>query len=182
MVNIIVHVSSIMKKRRRMNYPLHTCIKILSFSYLVSTASIILLLLTKHQNVTEALALSSSNTLTYTRNDRKWIENFDNLVDYRKVHGTFRVDKDVFPSLGRWAMRQRGFHRRGELREDRVKLLEGISFFEEYDADAYAKRRSPDSGEEGENFVITLGMVILWTVGGLAHSIFDFSVWHFMAW
>ena len=30
-------------------------------------------------------------------------------------------------------MRQRGFHKRGELREDRVKFFEGISFFEEYD-------------------------------------------------
>jgi len=145
-----------MKKRRRMNYPLHTCIKILSFSYLVSTTSIILLLLTKHQDVTEALALSSqssSNTLTCrTRNDRKWIQNFDNLVDYRKIHGTFRVDKNAFPSLGRWAMRQRGFHRRGELREDRVKLLEGISFFEGYDADAYANRRSPDHCDEGDEW------------------------------
>jgi len=49
-------------------------------------------------------------------------------------------------------MRQRGFHRRGELREDRVNFFEVISFFEEYDADAYANRRNPDNCEEGEEW------------------------------
>jgi len=38
------------------------------------------------------------------------------------------------------------FNRRGELRQDR--LLEGILFFEEYDADVYTKRGSPDNCEE----------------------------------
>ena len=39
-------------------------------------------------------------------------------------------------------MRQRGFHRRGELREDREIFFEDISFFEEYDAglEVFAKR------------------------------------------
>jgi len=44
-------------------------------------------------------------------------------------------------------MRQRGFHRRGELREDRVKLFEGISFFEEYDPLKSTMRMPTRTGE-----------------------------------
>jgi len=33
-----------------------------------------------------------------------------------------------------------------------VKLFEGISFSEEYDADAYANRRYPDNCEEGDEW------------------------------
>ena len=32
-----------------------------------------------------------------------------------------------------------------------------------------------------EEFVITKGLVVLWTVGSICHSFFDFSVWHIMA-
>ena len=44
-------------------------------------------------------------------------------------------------------MRQRGFHRRGELREDRVKFFEGISFFEEYDPLRSTMRMPTRTGE-----------------------------------
>jgi len=44
-------------------------------------------------------------------------------------------------------MRQRGFHRGGELRNGRVKLFEGISFFEECDPLRSTMRMRTRTGE-----------------------------------
>ena len=76
---------------------------------------------------------------TSSKQDKKWIETFERLVQYKQEHGDCLVplrfkeeEKEDSPldhaSLGRWVSRQRSLRANNKLRSDRRSKLESIGF------------------------------------------------------
>jgi Helicase associated domain len=57
-----------------------------------------------------------------------WRMRLDELVQWRKAHGTFVVPAAANPYLGQWSRRQRYLKGRGGLSADRVDMLAGVGF------------------------------------------------------
>ncbi len=63
--------------------------------------------------------------------DEAWEDNRQMLIAYKDEHDTFFVSPQRNMKLSRWAENQRQSHRRGEMKESRLQLLQEIKFFEE---------------------------------------------------
>jgi len=61
----------------------------------------------------------------------KWETHRQELIEYKKNHKTYFVSMETNKKLARWADNQRQFHRRGEMNENRQRLLHEIEFFDE---------------------------------------------------
>ena len=61
----------------------------------------------------------------------KWEKYRQELIEYKENHGTFFVSQQANKKLARWAENQRQFHRRDEMSEERIGLLQEIRFFDE---------------------------------------------------
>lgn len=59
--------------------------------------------------------------------DRRWIEQYEELVAYQDTHGHNMVPA-AFGKLGRWVSRQRQEYKKGKLSAERIKELEKIDF------------------------------------------------------
>lgn len=82
--------------------------------------------------------LLENDTSTFTKaeanqkelND-KWENHRQELIEYKKNHNTYFVSMEANKKLARWADNQRQFYRRGEMNENRQRLLQEIGFFDE---------------------------------------------------
>jgi hypothetical protein len=63
--------------------------------------------------------------------EEKWEKYRQELIEYKKNHDTFFVSQQANKKLARWAENQRQFHRRGDMNEERIRLLQEIGFFDE---------------------------------------------------
>ena len=91
----------------------------------------------------------STPTKTTTKDEKKkgidevWEENRQMLIAYKDEHDTFFVSPQRNMKLSRWAENQRQSHRRGEMKESRLQLLQEIKFFEEQYQKSPQKESSP---------------------------------------
>ena len=93
-----------------------------------------------HRNdnmISNRLALLNSIDFEWDRvqiirevDDTKWMQMFQKLVAYKKVHNNTMVPSqyDQDPSLGRWVCRQRENHRNDDMISNRLALLNSIDF------------------------------------------------------
>ncbi|KAL7445582.1 hypothetical protein ACHAXM_009938 [Skeletonema potamos] len=60
-----------------------------------------------------------------------WEKYRQELIEYKKNHDTFFVSRQANKKLARWAENQRQCHRRGDMNEERIRLLQEIGFFDD---------------------------------------------------
>jgi hypothetical protein len=75
--------------------------------------------------------------------DTKWEGRRQEIIQYKNMNDTFSVSPTENVKLSKWAENQRQSYRRGEMSEERVKLLREIGFFDE-------NRKSPVKKEKDE--------------------------------
>mmetsp|Transcript_17297 Transcript_17297/g.28427 ORF Transcript_17297/g.28427 Transcript_17297/m.28427 type:complete len:372 (-) Transcript_17297:112-1227(-) len=74
---------------------------------------------------------SSKALINQKELEDKWENYRQELIKYKKEHGTYFVSIDTNKKLARWADNQRQFHRRGKMNDVRIGLLQEIGFFDE---------------------------------------------------
>ncbi|CAB9525712.1 helicase [Seminavis robusta] len=70
---------------------------------------------------------SLSTSGNQDKNHKKWMERFQELQEYKAIHGNCRVPT-LFGCLGTWVKTQRGLHTTGNLMKDKQEMLESIGF------------------------------------------------------
>jgi hypothetical protein len=59
---------------------------------------------------------------------KKWKRGFQAFLAYKDKYGSLNVSKANDPALARWVKKQRSKYRKGKLKQDRTKQLEGAGF------------------------------------------------------
>lgn len=92
----------------------------------------------------ETKQLTQRNT---TKNDEKWQQQYQKLVEYKKKHNNANVPQRYSeePSLGIWCDTQRQQYARDLLREDRKNLLKDIGFKFHGQRNSMLRRKSSPS-------------------------------------
>jgi hypothetical protein len=75
-------------------------------------------------------------------NEARWEKNFQELLEFKRVHGHFYVPRrgGEHRSLGIWVQNLRDQHRRGRLRKDRGRRLEKVQFTWNYASPNWEKK------------------------------------------
>ena len=63
-----------------------------------------------------------------TKEERRWRQRFDELVEYKRTHGHCRVPPDRASPFSTWVVYQRQSRRRGDLSEERIALLDSVGY------------------------------------------------------
>jgi len=76
------------------------------------------------------LALLNSIDFVWKASDERWMEMFQKLVEYMKIHKSTIVPRRYKedPRLGEWVIHQRCLHNKGDMQPNRITLLNSIDF------------------------------------------------------